>query len=173
MGAISDQRGFTITELVVSLVVLSIFLMLFFQLFMSGESQRLAVIRHASASDIAMTNLQKISARALIPTGTTECDETTVGSANPNNLVLDPGEETEDPTPGSPIATNATNGETTPTWITANLSPESLTGTNLPASTVQRLGVVYPRGCDFANPVKIISTVTYGSETVSRAAFIN
>lgn len=156
MGAISSERGFTVVEMVVALVVLSIFLLLFFQLFMSGEAQRVAVVRYASANDVAMTNLQKIKAKSRIPAGTAACDNTTVGSANPNNLILDPGE-----TSGSTIA-----------W-SSDLVQENLTGTSLPTAAVQRLAVIYPRGCDLASPAKIISTVTYGSETVTRAAFVN
>lgn len=156
MGVVSNQRGFTVVEMVVALVVLSIFMLLFFQLYMSGESQRVAVVRHASANDIAMTNLQKISAKSRIPAGTPACDDTTVGSANPNNLILDPSE-----TAGSTIDWSGT------------LVQEDISGTALPSSAVQRLAVIYPRGCDLTSPVKIISTVTYGTETVTRAAFVD
>lgn len=156
MGDRSNQQGFTITEMVVSLVVLSIFLTLFFQLFLAGESQRSSVLRHATASDIATTNLQKITTKEQIPPTTTACDNTTVGSANPNNLVLDPSE-----TVGSTIA-----------W-SSDIVAENLSGTGLPSDTVQRLTVIYARGCDLASPAKILSTVTYGSETVTRAAFVN
>lgn len=165
MGVNSNQRGFTVVEMIVSLVVLSIFLTLFFNLYRSGEAQRVSVIRHAAANDIALTNLQKIQSKSRIPIGTLACDNSTVGSANPNNLLLDPSEETSpaqpDIGPGSTIAWSGT------------LTQESLSGTVLPSTAVQRLAVVYPRGCDLTAPAKIISTVKFGSETVTRAAFVN
>lgn len=168
MGANGKESGFTVAEMIASLVVLSIFMTLFFQLYMTSESQRLAVVRRAAASDIAATNLDKIPLKSLIPSSTTPCDNTTNGSGNPNNLVKNSSAA------GSIIATNATSGTTTPTWATAGLSAESLSGTSLPTSgTVQTLSVVYPRGCTSALPATIISTVTFGSESVSRATFVN
>lgn len=60
------QSGFTIIESLVTLIVVSIFLTIFFQAYMLMTSQRVKVARQATASDIAYTNLRKISAR---PTG--------------------------------------------------------------------------------------------------------
>ncbi len=155
MVAHPTERGFTVVEMIVTLVVMSLFLTMFFQLFLTGESQRVAVVRRASANDIAMTNLRKISAKSLIPVATTACDAVTVGGGNPNNLLL-----------------NSSAAGSTIAW-SVSLVAESTTGTSLPSGTTQVLAVIYPRGCSVSMPAKIISRVTYGSETVSRAAFIN
>lgn len=61
-----NENGFTITETLVTLVIIAIFLTIFFQAYMVMTSQRVKVARQAAASDIAYTNLRKISAR---PTG--------------------------------------------------------------------------------------------------------
>lgn len=167
MGASGKESGFTVVEMIVALVVLTIFLTLFFQLYMTGESQRVAVVRRAVANDIAGTNLNKITLKSLIPSSTAVCDNTTVGSGNPNNLTLNSSAT------GSVIATNDTSGVTTPTWATAGMAAETTSNTSLPSDTVQKLVVLYPRGCAIAMPAQIISSVTYGSETVSRATYVN
>ncbi len=152
MGVNRRESGFTVAEMVVALVVMSIFMTLFFQLYMTSESQRIAVVRRAAANDIAMTNLQKIPAKAAIPGTTTPCQS---GGGSVNNLVDNPSAV------GSTVAWSAT------------LAAEVQTGTSLPPSTTQVLTVFYPSGCGSTMPAKIVSTVTYGSETVSRAAFVN
>lgn len=59
----SSSAGFTIIETIVTLIVLSLFLTLFFQAFIVLTSQRVAVARQAAANDIAYTNLRKILSR--------------------------------------------------------------------------------------------------------------
>lgn len=65
----NEQAGFTIVETIVTLVVLSLFLTLFFQMYLTSESQRIAVLRRSAANDIAMSNLKKISSKAVVPAG--------------------------------------------------------------------------------------------------------
>jgi Tfp pilus assembly protein PilW len=149
------DTGFTVAEMVVALVVLSLFLTLFFQLYFVSEAQRLSVLRRSAASDIARNNLQKISNKSMIPGGTAACDSVTTGAGNQNNQILNPN------APGSPV-----------TW-SISLAQEPTASMSLPSGTAQTLRVAYPRGCDTSMPVKIISTVTYGTETVSRAIFVN
>jgi len=66
------NAGFTVVEVIVTLVVIAIFLAAFFQTFILLTSQRVKVARQAAASDIAYTNLRKVVAR---PTGLS-CDAT-------------------------------------------------------------------------------------------------
>lgn len=156
--------GFTIAEMVVTLVVLSLFMTLFFQLFLTGTSQQKSITSQASLNDIALSNLGKVSSRNLIPASTTACQS---GGGSVNNQL------DNSLAGGSIIATNATSGVTTPTWSTAGLAAEPLTGTNLPnTGVVQELRVFYPQGCGSNLPAKIVSTVTYSSESVSHAAFV-
>ncbi len=160
-------KGFTIVEMVVTTVIVTLFLTLFFQAFLSAQSRQLAVTRLAAANNISQTNLNKISSKALIPSSTAACDST---GSSPNNPLANSSAT------GSIIATNATSGVTTPTWTTAGLAPESLDKTALPSNsgqTVQMLQILYPKGCSPSFPAKIISTITYGSETVTHAAYIN
>lgn len=63
-----STRGFTIVETVVTLAVISIFLVGFFQAYILMTSQRVKLARQANASDIAYTNLRKIISR---PSGLT------------------------------------------------------------------------------------------------------
>jgi prepilin-type N-terminal cleavage/methylation domain-containing protein len=169
MVANGRQSGFTVAEMIVALVVLSLFMTLFFQLYMVSESQRLSVVRRAAASDIAMTNLKKITNKTLIPAGTAGCDNVTNGVGNPNNMLLNPA--LNPATGGSTIATNVSGN--TPTWGTAGISVESLTGTYLLPSTTQVLKVLYPKGCNNAMPAQVTSTISYGSVTITRSTYVN
>ena len=165
------EAGFTVAELIVTLVVMSLFMIFFFQAFMTTQAQQAAVAKRAVANDIASSNLQKISSRALIPATTAACD----GSASsPNNTYTNPS---LDPlTAGSVIATDE-SGALTPKWNgdgspNSNLAKEQVT-TPLPSTgVIQKLLVIYPRGCDANMPAKIISIVTYGSESITHAAYV-
>jgi prepilin-type N-terminal cleavage/methylation domain-containing protein len=161
------ESGFTIAEMIVTLVVLSIFLTLFFQLFLLGLSQKKVVTLRATANDIAMNNLRKISTKTLIPAADA-CDSSTNGSGNPNNALLNSNLNNDGATGNSIIgrATSSTNTFPSP------MAPETITGTGLPSSTIQTLYVIYPQGCFDQNPAKIISTVTYGMETVTHATYV-
>lgn len=161
-----SDMGFTVTELVVTIVVLSIFITLFFEMFLTGQSQQVHITRRAVANDIALSNLSKITSRALIPVTTTACQ---TGASSQNNLVDNPN------APGSIIATSASGSA--PKWAgdgspNSGLAKESLTGLGMPSSTTQELRVFYPQGCSSGLPAKIVSTVTYESESVSHASFV-
>lgn len=161
-----DEQGFTVVEMVVTLVVMSLFLTLFFQTSFSSQTQQVNVARLAAANSISQANLNKISAKSLIPSGTTACN--TSGSSENNPL-------TNVNAKGSLIASDDTNHDPAFRWDspTVNMSPESLANTPLPSATTQVLRVLYPQGCLATAPAQIISTVTYGSETVTHAAYIN
>lgn len=170
-------KGFTIVEVVVTLGILSLFLGLFFVMYMTSQSQSRSTIIRAAADDIAQSNLRKVANKNSIPSSTDVCDNTTTGPSNPNNaainMSLSPDSATNtDPMTGSEITMTAYS--TTPPANT--IMAESLTNTGLPPSTTQRLLVVYPRGCNSSMPAKIISIVTYGStdsDQVVHAAYIN
>lgn len=164
------EKGFTIAEMIVTLVVLSIFLTLFFQLFLLSLSQKKLVIMRATANDIAMNNLRKINSTSLIPAANA-CDSADNGSANPNNPLLNTALNA-DGAQGQIIAQSPASGSNPPFPGSPQLAAEPLTGTNLPSSTQQTLSVIYPQGCAPQNPAKILSTVTYGSETVTHATYV-
>ncbi len=170
MGERIGERGFTVAEMIVALIVMSLFLTMFFQTYSTNESQRLAIARRAAAYDIATTNLSKISTKTGLPA----CDISATG--NKNNLQIDSTLVTNG---GSIVATNKPAG--IPTWASAAVSggatdgiaEESLTDTPLPSDTTQELRVLYPQGCSPQMPITIVSVVSYGSESVRRAAFVN
>ncbi len=160
MVADEIEEGFTVIEMVVTMVIMALFLTLFFQMFFSSQSQQTSVFHRATANDIARTNLRKISSKTTVTLPA--CINT---SSSPNNPLANSSAT------GSIVATDTSGG--TPTWSTAGLSAESLDDTELPPGTTQTLKVLYPRGCASAMPAEIISIVSYKSETVSHAAYIN
>lgn len=172
MGERNRERGFTVAEMIVALIVMSLFLTMFFQTYSTNESQRLAIARRAAAYDIATTNLSKISTKTGLP----PCDGSATSS---NNLATNSTLAANPSTGGDIIATNKPGG--TPTWATAGalagatdgIAIEPLTDTPLPSDTTQELRVLYPQGCPTEMPVTIVSIVSYGSESVRRAAFVN
>lgn len=177
MGHRFRDQGFTIVEVVVTLSILSLFLGLFFTMYMTSQSQSRSTIIRAAADDIAQSNLRKIANKNSIPSSTDVCDNTTAGTANPNNaainMTLSPDSATNtDPMAGSEISMVAHTSTPPANTIMA----ESLANTGLPTSTTQRLIIVYPRGCNTSMPAKILSIVTYGptdSEQVVHASYIN
>ena len=152
------QGGFTIIETIVTLGVMSVFLILFFQVYFSSESQRIGVIRRAAAEDIASTNLSKFTKKADLPSSTPVCTSTASSQNNPTTNANAAGSDIP-ATTGSPPAA--------PHWIKE--PEESPLKDN---ETDQFLKVLYPKGCG-SGPVTVISIVTYGSESVRRAAIIN
>ena len=146
----NTNSGFTIVETIVTLVIMSLFLTLLFQLFLSNERQRLEVAKRATAMDVAESNLSKVNSKSQLPaSGTSTCS-----TANNNDIVSTPSSVTTIPA-SSQIATG------------------SVTQSPLPSASTWQLYVVYPRSCDASLPVTIVSTVTYGSETVRRAKFVS
>lgn len=152
------QGGFTIIEAIVTLGVMSMFLILFFQVYFSSESQRIGVIRKAAAEDLAATNLSKFTKKADLPSTTPPCTNT---ASSQNNPTTNPAAA------GSNIPATTGTPPATPHWMK---EPEEAPLRD--SDTDQELKVLYPKGCS-GGPVTIVSVVTYGSESVRRAAFIN
>ncbi len=177
MGHRHTEQGFTIVEVVVTLSILALFLALFFTMYMTSMSQSKSTVTKAAADDIAQTNLRKISSKTTIPSTTNACDGTTSGSGNENNATLNtallPDAATNtDPMAGSEVTMVAYTATPPANTIVA----EPLTDTGLPATTTQRLLVMYPRGCYSSMPAKIISIVVYGptdSDQVVHEAYVN
>ncbi|MDB5183708.1 MAG: hypothetical protein JWO07_389 [Candidatus Saccharibacteria bacterium] len=160
MVARQTDKGFTLVELIIALFVLTLFITLFFQLFLSNEAQRVAITRRAIANDIAQTNLLKYPSQDDIPSSIT-CNSTDTSGANPNNELYNTG------------LTGSDTGGTEITGYHAESIPAPLNS----ATTQQHIYVIYPRGCGAQLPVEIRSAVTFdgpaGQETVVRAAYVN
>lgn len=142
----NNAAGFTIIEMVVSLAIVALFLLFFIQLFLTTESQRISTLRRTTASDIAYSNLRKFASRPALACNT-DMDLSATANA-----------------PGTIIST--------PTYsFTAETTPGVL-GTGV----TQVVRAYAPSGCTAynANPVKIISEVTYGTnEKIIHAAFVD
>lgn len=135
----NSESGFTIVEVIVTLIIVSLFLTVFFQSFLLLESQRINVARQAKASDIAYTNLRKFPSKP----STLNCNQT-------------------------PIVIST---------ATYNFVAES--DTTVIGANTQTVTAYAPNGCDstdttkFKNDlVKIVSTVTYGSESISHVSYV-
>jgi len=148
--------GFTIVEIVVTLVVLSIFVYGFFQTYMVIESQRIDVARQADASDIAYSNLRKVPSRPALLTQQ-------VCTANASIMDL---------TTGNP----STKTGLDITQYGYKLEPDADAKKVLGPVETQSLVAFAPEGCTDPNfSLKIVSTVTYGTtgDKVSHARYIN
>lgn len=156
-----NASGFTVVEIVVTLVLTAIFLTLFFQMYMIMEWRRIAVARHATASDIAYSNLRKFVARPTVTCDAAKMDLTASDASSKPGLVL--GDETNNPTP------SAYGFVAEPSSVTQPLG----------ANVKQTVKAFAPKGCDTtafsASPIKVESTVSYGTnnERVTHAIFLN
>ena len=134
------SNGFTIVEIIVTTVVLSIFLAGFFQAYVLVTTQRVSVARHATASDIAYTNLRKVTARPAGLTCNASSGYTLLSSSNGTDDTLKIFRPENDSTLGSP------RSQTVVAYPTAGCS-----------------------GSNFAdNPVKIVSTVIFNGNSLGR-----
>lgn len=133
-GVLHQDEGFTIVEVVVTLVVTVMFLTAFFQTFLVMQSQRVNLSRQAKASDIAYSNLRKITTR---PVGLS-CDSSMDLIANASA----PGKDLSGyftPEPASVTSDLGTITQTMKAYAPAGCSAFDTT------------------------PLKIVSTVTYGT----------
>ncbi|HUO61909.1 MAG TPA: hypothetical protein VMT96_00455 [Candidatus Bathyarchaeia archaeon] len=151
-----SAEGFTVAELVVTVVVLSIFLYTLFQGYLVIQTQRLNVARQAHASDIAYTNLRKVTSRPAALTQTV---------CNTNASIMDLTAGTQSTEPGLDITQYGYTLEST-TNLTQTLG----------STATQTLVAYAPQGC--ANlttaPVEIVSTVTFGTngDKITHAAYV-
>ena len=154
----TGAEGFTIAELLVTVVVTSIVLIMFFWAYVTATYQRVNVARQAAASDIAYSNLKKFTTKPIVI-----CDDsmdlTAAGSATKTGKLL--GDDT--------------NATTTSTYGFIAESPTELKN-RLGAGASQKVVAFAPDGCTNFNgkPMKIESTVTYGTdgEKVIHASYV-
>ena len=149
----NQQAGFTVVEMIVSTIIVSLFLTLFFRTYLLMESQRIAVARQAKASDIAYSNLRKFTTR---PAGLT-CDSS-MESGGTGKLL---GNQTNTTT------SSAYGFIAEPTSVTQSLG----------SGSTQEVRAFTTGTCATfaANPVKIVSTVTYENnrDQVVHASFVD
>lgn len=148
-----SNAGFTVVEMLVTVVLAGIFIAFFVQMFRATSAQQSALIRQATANDIARSNLSKFPTVASIAGYT--CDTNSSTSANTNNLTINP---------------NAAG-----TAILSDSQKETDPGTI--GTLVQTVRALSPRGCSGSYlPVKIVSTVEYGftgqRDTVEYATYV-
>lgn len=158
-----ESNGFTIVEVIVTLVVVTLFLGFFFQMYISIEYQRMQVARHSLASDVAYTNLRKFVVRptpSILPCVAETMDLTSSPDAKTGALIGHSDTDTD--------TTNSYGFRAEPTSVTEKLGND-----------VEQIVKAYaPQGCDepdYTNtPLKIQSIVTYGNgEKVIHANFVN
>ena len=149
-----DQHGFTVVEMIVTIVVLSIFMTGIFQSYLLLESQRVLVARQARASDIAYSNLRKFQTR-------------------PANLLCNPAQIS--PTRGLVIG-NESNYPGSSAYGFVAESGETVKYMGRTSQLHQTVTAYAPNGCTGSNftdgIVKIISTVTYEGGSVSHAGYV-
>lgn len=153
----SPEQGFTIVEVIVTLFVITIFLVGFVQSFILLESQRLNTLRQAKASDIAYANLRKYPSSPII-----NCNTSTVTIGDSDQPSLGYGFTPEDASglqsSRQIVTVSAPNGCCTVVDL-ANNCPSPLDTTK------------YKNGL-----VKITSTVTYGAGstgTVTNSSYVS
>ncbi len=137
-------HGFTVVEMLVTIVLAGIFLTFFVQMFRVTSGQQASLTRQATANDIAKSNLNKFpNATDISPSYT--CDTSSNTSTNTNNLKIRPS------APGTTIlSSSSSNKEPDP----GNLG-----------TLVQTVKAYSPAGCTGSYvPIKIESTVEYGFE---------
>lgn len=144
-AAAGSDDGFTIVEVIVTIVVLSIFIFGFFQGYIVLQSQRVDVARQARASDIAYSNLREV---------TTRPSQVTQQVCNSNASIMDLTVGNASTEPGLDI---------TPYGYA--LQSATTVQQQLGTSATQALVAYAPDGCAnlTTNPLEIVSTVTYGS----------
>jgi prepilin-type N-terminal cleavage/methylation domain-containing protein len=156
----NSQQGFTIVEMIITIIVSSLFIMMFFQMYLVLESQRVQVARVAKAHDIAYSNLRKFTTRPASLT----CDSSMDLIANGNATGKLLGDQSN-----SSTSTSSTYGFVAePTAVTQSLG----------ANSTQTVYAFAPSGCGSFDdqPIKIVSTVTFGSGSneneVTHASFV-
>ncbi|QHN43108.1 prepilin-type N-terminal cleavage/methylation domain-containing protein [Candidatus Mycosynbacter amalyticus] len=141
MRDMRSDTGFTLVEMLVTVVLIGIFIAFFVQMFRAGAAQQASIVRQAKANNLAYSNLSKFP-RASSISPAYVCDTSTNTSTNQNNLTINPNAA------GTLILSDAS----------ANKEP---TDSALPNAT-QEVRAYSPQGCGSNALVKLISTVTYG-----------
>lgn len=152
MDTHKEQAGFTIIEVLVSLIVLALFVGFFFQMYLAMESQRVLVLRRSVASDIAYKNLRKFPARPGI----------TMQDCTNSNMDL---------------RTNAISASTglvlgTQANVTANAYGFIAENTSqLSTASTQRVVAYAPYGCA-STIIQVVSSVSFGNEEIRHVSYV-
>lgn len=156
------ETGFTIVEVIVTLAITSLFLTFFFMMFLTMESQRIAVARQALASDIAYSNLRKFTNAATL--AALQC------TTNMDLTLPNPDQKQ-----GELVGSQADE-------VTANsfgfLAEPSAITKQLGTGASQSIRAFAPKGCTGttinSGLIKVESTVTYGTNgKVVHASYVN
>lgn len=134
------HAGFTVVEMLVTVVLAGIFLAFFVQMFRATAAQQLSLVRQSIANDIAKSNLAKFPTAGSLTNAPTSyvCDTNTTG--NTNNLTV--------------------SAAVAGTSVLADSQKETDPGTI--GELVQTVRAYSPRGCGPNLPIKVVSTVEYG-----------
>ena len=147
------QQGYSLVEMLVAIMLITIYVALFLQIYITNERQRNMTQQRNSASLIAYSNLRKITNRAQIPSGAPFACNTATDSTATNLTVK------SDAIGADLIAGGIVPPETVPASL-KNVS--------------QYLYVTYPQGCAADLPARIVSKITYGNPTqeISHATYV-
>lgn len=140
-----DDTGFTIVEILVSMVLAMLFLVFFVRMFQAVAAQQVSVVRQSHANDIAFSNLSKFPTSSSIDDigASYTCDTSTSATANTNNLTINPDAN------GTVILDDSSDYRETDLQQLPNAS--------------QEIRAYSPLGCGSGGElVKLVSTVTYG-----------
>ncbi len=142
MRVVQGSAGFTLVELLVTVVLAGIFLAFFTQMFRASSAQQISTARQSRANNIAFSNLNKFPRPANISPAYV-CDPSTTVATNTNNLAINPNAA------GTVVLNNASSNR--------EPTDESL------GSVVQEVRAFSPQGCVASgNLVKLVSKVQYG-----------
>ena len=154
MRGIQGSAGFTLVEMLVTVVLAGVFLAFFIQMFRATSAQQSSLIRQSAANDIAKSNLAKFPTAASLTNAPTSylCDSNATG--NTNNLTINPS--------------------AAGTSVLATSQQEADPG-NI-GNVVQTVRAYSPRGCGASLPIKVVSSVEYGfagqRDTVEYATYV-
>ena len=162
---ITHSAGFTIIEVLTTMIIIGTFMTFFFQMYLVVESQRISVQRSTEENDIAYANLAKYSRRPNIPASM--CDDN-----------MDMTKHVGGVTPGMTIGAYV-NGTVLSAYQGFNFVPE--TGplvTQLGKTTSQQVQIYAPNGCGanfYLYPLLIASIVQdpTKNEFISHTAYVS
>lgn len=141
-----NESGFTAVELLVTIIVASMFAVAFYQLFISVNQASSAARNRATASDIAYGNLRRYASAGSNWKDWFTCS-TASGSSNTNDLSVN----------SNATGTTLKNGSLTPTSV------------DLPGPVTYSVKALAIFGCSGTNanaPIRIDSIVTYGPQNI-------
>jgi type II secretory pathway pseudopilin PulG len=135
----TNSEGFTVVEMIVTIVIASLFLTFFIQMFRASSNQQQIVFNQSIVNDIAKSNLDKFPSTSGL---TYTCDTNPSVAANTNNLAI------RADAPGTTLLQDSSpNKESDPGYL---------------GVLNQTVKAYSPLGCAVNNPVKIESRVQFG-----------